>query len=55
MIPRSVDDNLGPYLQITLIYALEITMLMVVLSGLVPFFLIPSIFVSVVGFAVGEM
>lgn len=50
-----MDDNLGPYLLVTFTSALEVFMLMIVLSGLVPAFLIPTIFVCVVGFVVGEM
>ncbi|KAF8476090.1 hypothetical protein BDZ91DRAFT_689962 [Kalaharituber pfeilii] len=52
---KSVDDKLGPYLQYSFVQVLEIAMLIIVLSGLIPTFLIPTIFVCIVGFACGEM
>lgn len=52
---RSVDESLGNYLQTTFIYVLEVFLLMTILSGLVPAFLIPMILVCILGFVVGEM
>ncbi|KAF8443446.1 hypothetical protein BGX38DRAFT_1095677, partial [Terfezia claveryi] len=52
---KSIDESLGSYLQITFVCVLEVSMLMIILSGLVPVFLIPTILVCILGFAVGEM
>ena len=50
-----MDDALGPYLQYSFGQVIEIFMLMLVLTGLVPAFLAPTILVCIVGFACGEM
>ena len=52
---KSVDESLGSYLQGTFVYVLEAFMLMVILSGLVPAFLVPTVLVCILGFVVGEM
>lgn len=52
---KSIDESLGSYLQITFVCVLEVSMLMIILAGLVPVFLIPTILVCILGFAVGEM
>lgn len=52
---RSVDESLGAYLQVTFVYVLEASMVMIILSSLVPAFLVPTILVCILGFVVGEM
>ncbi|KAA8907557.1 P-loop containing nucleoside triphosphate hydrolase protein [Sphaerosporella brunnea] len=52
---RAIDGKLGPYLLQCIMQALEIVMRVVVMSGLIPAFLVPTVTVSILGIACGMM
>jgi len=52
---RSVDSKLGPYLLQLIMQCLEVLMRLVVMSGLIPVFLFPTMFASVLGLGCGMM
>jgi ABC-type multidrug transport system fused ATPase/permease subunit len=52
---RSIDSKIGPYLLKCIMQALEIGMRVVVMSGLIPAFLVPTVTVSILGIACGMM
>jgi ABC-type multidrug transport system fused ATPase/permease subunit len=52
---RSIDSKVGPYLLQCIMQVLEIAMRVVVMSGLMPAFLVPTVTVSILGIACGMM
>ena len=52
---RSVDSKIGPYLSQLIMQCLEVVMRLVVMSGLIPAFLFPTVFASVLGLGCGMM
>lgn len=52
---KSVDNNLGHYLQQVFHQALECSFRLIIMSALIPAFFIPTVVVSVIGIACGQM